>query len=100
MAKGLRKTALTKKPSGLRLASIATIEARIAGANVEVFLHDSGQVAHCPGCGGDNMEKLISAFSTMKTEARASGTTCCGRSERCDTPPCSTGDVCRRDQRR
>jgi hypothetical protein len=25
------------------------------------------------------------------------GTTCCGMDERCDTPPCSSDGICKRD---
>jgi len=55
----------------------------------------SGTLA-CPGCGSRNMERLISAPSLLKNRVDASGTTCCGREERCETPPCSTGERCRR----
>jgi len=51
----------------------------------------------CPACGGQDLEKLISASYLVRTEARAPGTTCCGRAERCEAPPCSTGGACRRD---
>jgi len=69
---------------------------RDCGRVSEVFLRDSSQTARCPGCGSDNMERLISAAYMIKTETRAPGTTCCGRNERCDTPPCSTNEGCRR----
>ena len=63
----------------------------------EIFLRSiDSQAARCPGCGSDNMERLISASYTIKMNASAPGTTCCGKTERCETPPCSTGDVCRR----
>ncbi len=66
----------------------------------EILLRAAGQAARCPECGSDNMEKLISASYVIKMGTNAPGTTCCGRTERCNTPPCSTGDVCRRDQKR
>ena len=62
----------------------------------EIFLRSAAQVARCPDCGSDNMEKLISASYMVKMGNAATGTTCCGRSERCETPPCATGDTCRR----
>ena len=62
----------------------------------EILLRNSDQSVHCPDCGSENMEKLISASYMVKTDVSAPGTTCCGRAERCETPPCSTGDVCRR----
>jgi putative FmdB family regulatory protein len=54
------------------------------------------QEIKCPEC-GSSMEKLISSSSfLMKAAGPASGRTCCGRAERCETPPCSTGGGCRR----
>jgi putative FmdB family regulatory protein len=50
----------------------------------------------CPDCGGGNLEKLISSSYLMKAAKPSSGRTCCGRAERCDKPPCSTGDSCHR----
>jgi putative FmdB family regulatory protein len=55
-----------------------------------------GETIRCPGCGSDKLEKLVSASYLVRTESRAPGTTCCGRTERCEAPPCSTGDVCNR----
>lgn len=69
---------------------------RECGRVSEIFLRNASQAARCPDCGSDNMERLISASYMIKTDASAPGTTCCGRTERCETPPCSTGDVCRR----
>ena len=52
----------------------------------------------CPYCGSTKMQKLLSmpAAITIKG-SNAKGTTCCGREERCDTPPCSTDGTCKRD---
>ncbi|MFC1984953.1 zinc ribbon domain-containing protein [Chloroflexota bacterium] len=50
----------------------------------------------CPGCGSQHLERLISAPSLLKDKTYAPGTTCCGRTERCETPPCSTGKGCQR----
>lgn len=49
----------------------------------------------CPGCGSSDLERLISAPVALRNTDR-SGTTCCGREERCEKPPCSTGGQCRR----
>jgi len=63
----------------------------------EVFLRSlEGEAIKCPHCGGESLEKLPSAFHTMKMSGGGGDTTCCGRDSRCDTPPCSTDDVCRR----
>jgi putative FmdB family regulatory protein len=50
----------------------------------------------CPGCGSQHLERLISAPSLLRDKANAPGTTCCGRTERCETSPCSTDKGCRR----
>ena len=69
---------------------------RECGRVSEIFLRNAVQVARCPSCGSDNMERLFSASYMIKTDVSASGATCCGRTERCEIPPCSTGDVCHR----
>lgn len=52
----------------------------------------------CPSCGGGNLEKVLSAPSYLPAGHRIqSQRTCCGRTERCETPPCSTGGPCRRE---
>ncbi len=67
------------------------------GKVLELFLRspDSEDIK-CPNCGSNNLEKLISASYTIRMGASMPGTTCCGRTERCEAPPCSTGDICRR----
>ena len=50
----------------------------------------------CPKCGSGDMEKLFSAPSLLRENATMPGHTCCGRIERCDTPPCSTDKGCHR----
>ncbi len=54
-----------------------------------------GKKPVCPGCGSQDLERLISAPSLLHNNA-SSSTTCCGRTERCDRPPCSTGEGCHR----
>ncbi len=75
---------------------IYDFECRECGKVSEIFFRHSGQAANCPDCGSENMERLISASYMVKTDVAASGTTCCGRTERCETPPCSTGGHCHR----
>ncbi len=53
----------------------------------EIFLRGANQTARCPACGSDNMERLISSSYMIKMDAPASGTTGCGRTERCEIPP-------------
>jgi len=62
----------------------------------EVFIRGIEQIPRCPDCGSDNLERQLSSSYMIKTGTQAPGITCCGRSERCDAPPCSTGDTCRR----
>lgn len=69
---------------------------RECGRVSEVFVRTSTGEVRCPHCGGEDMERLVSASYMIKMDAEAPGTTCCGRTERCETPPCSSGDVCRR----
>jgi len=53
----------------------------------------------CPDCGSRDMERLLSLASFINAEtSRLPGKTCCGRDERCESPPCSTGGRCRRDR--
>jgi putative FmdB family regulatory protein len=53
----------------------------------------------CPHCGSTKLQKLISTFGSVKKGGFSrKGATCCGRDERCDTPPCSSDGTCRRDK--
>jgi putative FmdB family regulatory protein len=79
---------------------------RNCGERVEVLVrpstgsgHRSGSDApRCPQCGSFLSEKLFSVPNVISRWGQPSGGgTCCGREERCATPPCSTGEVCRRD---
>ena len=63
----------------------------------EVFIRSAeGGAIRCPHCGSESLDRLVTASYLIRTDASASGTTCCGRDSRCDTPPCSTDDVCHR----
>jgi putative FmdB family regulatory protein len=65
----------------------------------EIFLRSlDGQSARCPVCGSYKLDRLFSASYTVKTDVSTAGTTCCGRAERCQTPPCSSDNTCRRDR--
>lgn len=62
----------------------------------EVLVRGSDAVA-CPQCGSSSLDKLLSAPVTLSGRtARPAGRTCCGREERCEAPPCSDGNACRR----
>ena len=69
---------------------------RECGKVSEIFQRGLSEAVTCPACGSENMERLISASYMIRMDASAPGTTCCGRTERCDVPPCASGDVCRR----
>ena len=58
----------------------------------------ANQIPTCPECGSNDMEKLIPSSYSVRMGSHTSGTTCCGRDDRCDSPPCSKGNSCRRHQ--
>ena len=68
------------------------------GARAEVLVALGSSASYCPTCGERLTEKLVSAPNLLRRTGseRAPGGTCCGREERCDTPPCSAGGSCRR----
>ena len=67
------------------------------GERVEVLVRSRVAVPHCPHCGAELHERLFSVPGVRKGPASpAHGGTCCGREERCDAPPCSSGGTCRR----
>ena len=52
----------------------------------------------CNTCGSPEVERLISAPSFLRAAVKQDpGRTCCGRADRCETPPCNSGGICRRD---
>jgi len=53
----------------------------------------------CSFCGSKKLEKIFSqSFISTAGSIIGSGggKTCCGRTERCDTPPCSSDGICKR----
>jgi len=72
---------------------------RDCGSVSEVLVRGSdGARPQCGSCGGDNLEKLMTASYMIKMDSGGDGGhTCCGRTERCDTPACSTGGSCHHD---
>ena len=51
----------------------------------------------CKECRSAEMERILSVASFMDgISERDPGRTCCGREERCETPPCSDEGTCRR----
>lgn len=51
----------------------------------------------CRTCGSEEMNRILSAAAVaVGSSHRIPGHTCCGREERCESPPCSGGGDCRR----
>lgn len=72
-------------------------ECQDCGQVSEVFLRSAdSENTICPGCGGKNLKRLISASYVIGKASSEPGATCCGRTERCEAPPCSVGGACRR----
>lgn len=70
---------------------------RECGRVSEILVRNmESQDIRCPDCGGNSMEKLLSSSYLVKTGSPSSGRTCCGRAERCEKPPCSSGESCHR----
>jgi putative FmdB family regulatory protein len=69
------------------------------GKTSEIFLRtpNSGSI-ECPICGGKNVERLLSASYAIKMSDFMTEKTCCGRTGRCEMPPCSTDATCRREK--
>jgi putative FmdB family regulatory protein len=56
----------------------------------------SGDITSCPACGSQLTDKLLTTPNIGRESLNRKGTTCCGREERCDKPPCSSGGHCHR----
>jgi putative FmdB family regulatory protein len=71
-------------------------ECRKCGKTSEFLLRstEAENQLHCPSCGSEELIKLMSVPGILKNDMRSPGTTCCGRTERCDSPPCSGGGGC------
>jgi putative FmdB family regulatory protein len=66
------------------------------GRRVEVLVRSSATKPLCPNCGSQLTDKLFSVPNVLSERARRpAGHTCCGQEERCDAPPCASGDGCR-----
>ena len=68
------------------------------GAVFDFLMIKRSEKPRCEKCGSRNLEKQLSSPGAVIMRAsNPKGTTCCGRTERCDTPPCSEDGACRRD---
>jgi len=64
-----------------------------------LVLNNQKQDIICPNCGSKDMERVLSPTTfSFRTSTRLPGRTCCGREERCESPPCETGGICRRNK--
>lgn len=53
----------------------------------------------CRECGSENLYKIFSTTCVNSGDnfiGNQNGKTCCGREERCDSPPCYDSDGCER----
>jgi putative FmdB family regulatory protein len=67
------------------------------GTVSEFFVRGSEGSLTCPQCGAKRLVKQLSVPASIKMgNSNKGGTTCCGREERCDTPPCSETGSCTR----
>ena len=71
-------------------------------SKISEFLEGVGQERIeklCKHCGAKNLSKIFSkSFVSTSGHIIGSqgGTTCCGRTERCEKPPCSDDGTCKR----
>jgi putative FmdB family regulatory protein len=73
---------------------------RDCGHVTEVLALSSGPDPElaCGQCRSRDLVKMISSPAAVVTGSLSlKGRTCCGKDERCDAPPCSSGGACRRD---
>lgn len=65
------------------------------GQVTEVLVRSTAQAPSvCPSCGGA-LERMPSAPHVHRGTPNP-GHTCCGREERCEKPPCTSGQSCRK----
>ena len=62
----------------------------------EIMVKVSGhsETIQCKQCGSASLSKIPTVASIATRYSRPHGKTCCGRDDRCDTPPCSTDSPC------
>ncbi len=67
---------------------------------VQEVLHKSMQAnetVKCSSCGSEDLTRLISAANVSMGGISNKGLTCCGREERCSSPPCDGDRACVRN---
>jgi putative FmdB family regulatory protein len=77
---------------------IYSYKCRACGKAFDFLMIKASEKPVCPECGSMILEKKMTAASVIASgSSRPLGTTCCGRDERCKTPPCSDTGSCARD---
>jgi putative FmdB family regulatory protein len=75
---------------------IFTYRCKDCGKVFDFLMMKANEKVLCTKCQSTNIEKQITAPSSIRVgSGQTKGSTCCGRSERCDTPPCSDGSCIR-----
>jgi putative FmdB family regulatory protein len=66
------------------------------GKTSEYLIRNTSAIGalECPSCKSTNLKRVVSVPSIIHESEHESGHTCCGRTERCETPPCSSGGRC------
>jgi len=77
---------------------IYEFQCEACGAVSEVLVGmGKDEPVQCSRCGSPEMKRILSASSfSVASPGRMPGHTCCGREERCESPPCSGGGTCRK----
>jgi len=63
--------------------------------NEFLLLSNKEEKLTCKYCGSERLEKVPSFATFLKANNRK-GRTCCGREERCSSPPCAGDGTCKR----
>ncbi len=65
------------------------------GSTSEILVHGmDGHNVDCPECGSSDMERLLTTSYSFRMGSQVPGTTCCGRTERCEAPAGGEGKAC------
>jgi len=76
---------------------IYTYKCQECGETFEFLMMKNSEEPRCPKCGGIKVEKQFTAPASIRRgNSNQEGITCCGRTERCDSPPCSSDGICKR----
>ena len=77
---------------------IYTYQCKRCGTTFDFLKVKRSEKPSCPKCKSTDLKKQMTAAGVIMSDAaRPAGQTCCGREERCTTPPCSDTGTCRRD---